>query len=183
MDSQASGKIQRDGRMAARIAVTGSPGIGKSTLVERALRLYKGKAGGVLAREVRSGGRRVGFELLDLSSGEKGILAWETGEGPRLGRYRVNLTDLDKVGARAVENAFGCDLIVVDEVGPMELFSEKFVQAVEKAILSPKPMLVVLKEGSRNPLAVEIRNTFKVLTVTRGNRDALPEKIARELWE
>jgi nucleoside-triphosphatase THEP1 len=43
-------------------------------------------------------------------------------------------------------------------------------------------MLVVLKEGSQHPLAREIRKTFKVTTVTRVNRDALPEEIARELW-
>lgn len=167
--------------MTAKIAVTGSPGVGKSTLVERTLELYRGTAGGVLAREVRAAGRRVGFELLDLSSGKRGILAWETGEGPRLGRYRVNLKDLEEIGARAVENALGCDLIVVDEVGPMELLSEKFVDAVLKAIRSHKPMLVVLKEGSQHPLAREIRKTFKVITVTREKRDALPEEIAREL--
>jgi nucleoside-triphosphatase len=169
--------------MTARIAVTGSPGVGKSTLVERTLKRYGGTAGGVLAREVRAAGRRVGFELLDVSSGERGILARETGEGPRLGRYRVNLEDLEEIGARAVENAVGCDLIVVDEVGPMELLSEKFVDAVRKAICSNKPMLVVLKEGSRHPLAGEIMKTFRVITVTRANRDALPEEIARELME
>jgi nucleoside-triphosphatase len=167
--------------VAARIAITGSPGVGKSTLVARTLDLCKGTAGGVLAREVRGEGRRLGFELLDLSSGRKGILAWETGEGPRLGRYRVNLKDLEEIGARAVENSLGCDLIVVDEVGPMELFSEKFVDAVRRAICSPKPMLVVLKEGSRHPLAGEIRSTFRVITVTRANRDNLPKEMAREL--
>lgn len=172
----------RGWRLTAKIAITGSPGVGKSTLVEKTIKLYRGRAGGVLAREMRSECRRVGFELLDLSSGERGILAWETGEGPRLGRYRVNLKDLEEIGARAVENALGCDLIVVDEVGPMELFSEKFVEAVKKAICSHKPMLVVLKEGSQHPLAREIRKTFKVTTVTRVNRDALPEEIARELW-
>jgi nucleoside-triphosphatase len=169
--------------MTAKIAVTGSPGVGKSTLVERILKRYGGTAGGVLAGEVRAAGRRVGFELLDLSTGKRGILARETGEGPRLGRYRVNLKDLEEIGARAVETAIGCDLIVVDEVGPMELLSEKFVDAVKKAIRSQKPMLVVLKEGSRHPLAREIMKNFRVITVTKANHDALPEEIARELTE
>jgi len=167
--------------MTARVALTGSPGIGKSTLVQRTLELYGGRAGGVLAREVKVEGRRVGFELLDLSSKERGILAWEIGEGPRVGRYRVNMRDLEEIGARAVENALGCDLIVVDEVGPMELLSQRFVDAVLLAVSSQKPMLVVLKQGSQHPLAKKIRESFSVITVTRANRDALPEKIAREL--
>jgi nucleoside-triphosphatase THEP1 len=44
-------------------------------------------------------------------------------------------------------------------------------------------MLVVLKEGSRHPLAREIMKNFRVITVTKANRDALPEEIARELTE
>ena len=77
--------------------------------------------GGVLARDKRYKDRRIGFELLDLGSGATGMLADETGDGPQLGKYRVRLDDLDSVGAKAVENALNSDLIIVDEIGPMEL--------------------------------------------------------------
>jgi nucleoside-triphosphatase len=49
-----------------------------------------------------------------------------------LGKYRVRLDDLDQIGAQAVENALNSDLIIVDEIGPMELSSGRFVIAVEK---------------------------------------------------
>ena len=164
--------------MALRIAVTGSPGVGKSTLVAKVTSGTKLRVGGVLARDRRYKDRRTGFELLDLSTGMVGILADESGDGPQLGKYRVHLDDLDLIGAQAVENALGCDLIVVDEVGPMELSSHSFVLAVEKAIASPKPMLVVLHQWSNHRLAKKIRSTFKVYTVTRENREALAEEIA-----
>ncbi len=167
--------------MATRIAVTGSPGIGKSTLVAKVISGTKLRVGGVLARDRCYKDRRTGFELLDLSTGMVGILADEAGDGPQLGKYRVHLDDLDRIGAQAVENALGCDLIVVDEVGPMELSSHRFVLAVEKAIASPKPMLVVLHQWSNHRLAKKIRGSFRVLTVTRENRDSLVDKIVQAL--
>jgi len=91
------------------------------------------------------------------------------------------LDDLDRVGAKAIESALNSDLIIVDEIGPMELSSRRFILAVEKAIASPKPMLVVLHEWSNHRLAKKIRGSFKVITVTEENRDALVEEIAKEL--
>lgn len=165
--------------MAPRIAVTGSPGVGKSTLVAKVVKDSDLKVGGVLARERRYKDRRTGFELLDLSTGALGVLADETGSGPQLGKYRVHPEDLDGIGAKAIEAALKCDLIVVDEIGPMELSSRKFVSAVEMAIASSKPMLVVLHEWSNHRLAKKIRSTFKVITVTLENRNALADEIAR----
>jgi nucleoside-triphosphatase len=167
--------------MVLRIAVTGSPGVGKSTLVQKVAAATGCRVGGVLARDKRFKDRRIGFELLDLATGATGILADEAGSGPQLGKYRVHPEELDRVGAQAVENGLGCDLIVVDEVGPMELSSRRFVAAVEKALSSDKPMLVVLHEWSSHRLAKKIRGTFKVITVTRENRDALVKEIAGEL--
>jgi nucleoside-triphosphatase len=90
-----------------------------------------------------------------------------------------------------VENALGCDLIVVDEVGPMELLSQRFVdgsvddhrlaEANAGGLEGKKPMLVVLKEKSQHTLAKKIRESFRVITVTTANRDALPERIVKEL--
>jgi nucleoside-triphosphatase len=167
--------------MVHRIAVTGHPGIGKSTLVQKVATLSGARVGGVLARDKRYKDRRIGFELLDLGSGATGMLADETGDGPQLGKYRVRLDDLDQVGAKAIESALNSDLIIVDEIGPMELSSRRFILAVEKAIASPKPMLVVLHEWSNHRLAKKIRGSFKVITVTEENRDVLVEEIAKEI--
>lgn len=167
--------------MVPRIAVTGPPGIGKSTLVQNVLEASGRKAGGMLAREKRFKDRRIGFELLDIATGALGTLADERGSGQKLGKYRVHPDDLEKIGAKAIENALSCEIIVVDEVGPMELTSRRFAAAVERAIASEKPMLVVLHEWSAHPLAKKIRATFQVTTLTRENRDPLVQEIAREL--
>ncbi len=135
----------------------------------------------MLARDKRIKDRRVGFELLDLASGATGVLADEAGNGPQLGKYRVHLDDLDDIGAYAIENALDRDLIVVDEVGPMELSSRRFIAAIEGAMASDKNMLVVLQEWSQHPIAKKIRRSFKVITVTNENRDSLADEVAKEL--
>ena len=137
--------------------------------------------GGILTRDKRLKGKRIGFEIMDIASGTAGQLADLWGKGPRVGHYRVNLDDLDNIGVRALENALTCDLIVVDEVGPRELLSTKFIQAAEKLVASEKPILAVVKLGYNHPLAQNIRRTFKIITVTRENRDSLPVEIAEDL--
>ena len=64
----------------------------------------------------------------------------------------------------------------------MELSSRRFVSAVENAISSDRPMLVVLHEWSNHRLAKKIRSTFKVITVTRENRDTIAQEISRALF-
>ncbi len=169
--------------MAPRIAVIGPPGVGKSTVIYKVIEMCKSHftIGGILTRDKRLKGKRIGFEIVDIASGMQGQLADLWGNGPRVGHYRVNLDDLEKISLSAFETALTCDLIVVDEVGPMELQSHKFIQAVDKVIVSEKPILVVVKQGYTHPLAHTIRKTFALITVTRENRDLLPPELAEEL--
>ena len=168
-----------------RIPVTGSPGIGKSTVVAKAVKKLTDqpgfKIGGIQTAEIRKAGQREGFSIRDLATGETGILSSIRGSGPRVGKYHVNLEDLEKIGANALRNALDCDLIVIDEIGPMELKSGAFVLAVETVLKSDKPVLAVLHRSSSHLLAQRIRKEFEVLTVDEGNRDELPEKISARL--
>jgi nucleoside-triphosphatase len=121
--------------------LTGSPGIGKTTMLLKIVEALKAKGcsvGGMVSREVRDGGTRVGFEILNLKTKERGWLAHVNQKtGPQVGKYRVNLEDLNNVGVGAIISAVkDCDVVAIDEIGPMELFSEKFKQAVKDAVES-----------------------------------------------
>ncbi|MDF0590341.1 NTPase [Candidatus Methanocrinis natronophilus] len=164
--------------MPERVAITGPPGLGKSTLVKKVIDLLGRRAGGVLAREVRRGRERTGFILEDLLTGEVGTLASVDRPGPKVGKYRVCLRDLEEVGAGAVERAVReAEVVVIDEVGPMELLSEPFTGAVEAALASDKTMLVVVHAKSSHPLAERIRRELRLFVVTEESRDLLPEEI------
>ncbi len=171
-----------------KIFVTGRPGIGKTSVVRESMQILKRagfKPGGVFCPDMRVGGRRVGFELIDILTGSRGILAHvDQLTGPQVSRYRVNLRDLREVGAGAILRAIeGADFIVIDEVGPMELYSEEFRRAVLEALDSPKPVLGVIHWRARHPLVdlIRSRRDVRIYEVTFENRDKLGREIADEL--
>jgi len=167
-----------------RIAVTGHPGAGKTTLVQRVLERVPLSHGGMITREIRKAGRRLGFAVIDVATGREGVLAHvHLAEGPRLGRYRVNLEDLEEVGAGAIERAIEeCELVVVDEVGPMELKSPRFIAAVTHALEDAENLLVTVHRASNHHLAYRIRHECDLLIrLTASNRDAKTEEVFRLL--
>ncbi len=129
----------------------------------------------MVSREIRSKGIRVGFEVIDITTGEVGVLAHvEQCEGPKVGKYRVNLRDLARVGVNAIIRAINeSDVIVIDEVGPMELLSREFKDAVMKAVDSGKLVLGTVHFKARDPLITLLkgRSDASILEVTVQNRD------------
>jgi nucleoside-triphosphatase len=163
-----------------RIAITGSPGVGKSTVCRRVLKQLTCAYGGMISAEIRVKGERIGFEIRDIATGKTGILAHKQGVGPRVGSYRVNLEDLNNIGVAAIKSAMRCELIVIDEIAPMELKSPEFIRAVEEALGSDKNMLVVLHQKSAHPLAERMRRDFEVYTATYENRESLVSEIVEK---
>jgi nucleoside-triphosphatase len=167
------------------LLITGSPGVGKTTVLTKAVDILKEKGyrvGGMLSNEVREGGVRVGFEILDLGSQKRGWLAHiDQKSGPSVGRYRVNLADLEAVGARAITDAVeNCDIVAIDEIGPMELFSEKFGDAVKAALQSRKLVIAIVHWKAQDRLVndVKAREDAEIFRVTYENRHKLSEVIA-----
>jgi nucleoside-triphosphatase len=167
-----------------RIAITGRPGIGKSTLCKKVIATASKKAGGMISSDIRVGRERVGFEIIDVATGKRGILAHVNQKsGPEVGRYRVNLKDLNEVGVKAIKNALNLnfDLIVIDEIAPMELHSKDFISMVEAALQSNKSMLVTFHQRSFHSLIQKIRSSFEVYVLNEQNRDSLAVEIAERL--
>jgi nucleoside-triphosphatase len=169
------------------LLLTGASGVGKTTVLIKTVKALQAKGvsvGGMFSREVRENGVRVGFEILDLTSGKHGWLAHVNQGGPRLGRYHVNLQDLDGIGAKAITEATErSEVIAIDEVGPMELFSHRFKQAAAQALMSGKPVLAVMHAKARDPLITEAkqRSDAEIFTVTLENRDYLPKELTAKV--
>lgn len=164
-----------------RIAITGSPGAGKSTVCREVLKQLTCTYGGMTSADIRVNGERIGFEIKDIASGKQGILAHKDGKGPKVGKYHVNLEDLNGIGVAAIKNAMSSELIVIDEIAPMEFKSQEFIKAVREALDSDMSMVVVLHQKSNHELAERIRREFEVYTVTMENRGSLVSEIVKKI--
>ena len=131
----------------------------------------KGIAGGFYTEEMRSQGVREGFRLVTLD-GQDAILAHVNIHTPyRVSRYGVDIGSLDRVGVSTLHQAAQqCDLVVIDEIGKMELFSASFRDAILQIIDSKKRVLGTIML-SPNPWADAIKRhpQVNVVTVTRTN--------------
>jgi nucleoside-triphosphatase len=167
------------------LILTGSPGTGKTTVLEKTVSALKGlgiNVGGMISRDVRENGIRVGFQILDVASGKRGWLARANLKtGPQVGNYRVDLGDLDGIGAQAICYALdNSDVVVVDEIGPMELFSARFKAATAKTLNSSKLVIAVVHMKAQDRMIVQAKSRVdaEIFEVTEENREALPEALA-----
>ena len=168
--------------------LTGRAGIGKTSVFLEIIRLLKNKGfmiGGFVSQEVRENGRRIGFEVMNLHSGRRAWLAkvGEVGE-PRIGKYIVQLKDFESISIEALSYAMNSnkvDLIAVDELGPIELYSNIFRLFIKKIFIGSKPFLVTLHRRLINdPM---IPKKVKVLEVTISNRETLANTVAPILYK
>jgi nucleoside-triphosphatase len=168
--------------------ITGPPAIGKSTVLSKVILTLRSRGlviGGCITKEMREKGTRVGFRIEDLLSGREGQLASiKTSLGPKVGRYRVNLRDTAAVGARALlDAAERAEIVAIDEVGPMELVSPDFRRAAELCLDKRKPIIAVVHERMKDPLAerLELLPEKKLYTITLENRGSMADTISGEI--
>lgn len=166
--------------MARIMFLTGRPGVGKTSVLLRTIDVLKSsgyKVGGMVSREIKIGEVRVGFEIINLLTDNKGWLAHINQKtGPRVGKYRVNLNDLKNIGVTSILNAVEeADIIVVDEIGPMELYSTDFKDALIKGLKCNKPVIGTIHYRIRDRLfdLLLVEENVEILEVTSKNREKL----------
>jgi nucleoside-triphosphatase len=172
------------------LLLTGPPGIGKTTVLVKTINKLKENGyciGGMLSCEVRKGGTRIGFKIFDLNSGKSGWLAnTKQKSGPQIGKYRVNLENLTIIGTQAITYAVSnCCVVVIDEIGPMELCSSNFKDSVYKALASGKTILAIVHLKTKDKLVKEVktRNDSESFIVAKENRETLSELVYQKTLE
>lgn len=175
-----------------KIGITGMPSVGKTkTLLKIIEKIEKTgyKIGGMITEPILENKKCVGFYVMDWQTKEKDVFAHLTMDvKDKIGKFGVNVAALEKVGIPAVEKAINdetINIIIIDEIGKMEMLSEKFCEVVIEALDSDKPILVTLHKKSRSPLLQDVRrrDDIRILEVTTVNRNLLPYKIEKILAE
>ena len=175
-----------------KIGITGMPSVGKTdTLLKiiKSLEDHGYVVGGMITEPIIEKKHRVGFYVTNWQTKEREVFAhmdYETKE--KVGKYGVDINALDSVGVPAIEKAITdeeTNIIVIDEIGKMEMLSEAFCKMVTEALESDKPIMVTLHKKSRTPLLQDVRrrDDIRILEVTPVNRNLLPYKIEKIMEE
>jgi nucleoside-triphosphatase len=175
-----------------KLLLTGPPGVGKTTVIQKVISGMEISAGGFYTQEMREGGlrqglrqgRRIGFSLRTLD-GEQGVLAHIDYPGShRVGRYGVDLSLFEAMALPALERALQAqELVVIDEIGRMELFSRRFQEMVLLILAQDERHLLGVIHQGREPFvaAIKRKRDVEVMAVSHANRDTLPARIIARL--
>ena len=168
----------------AAFLITGRPGTGKTTLVRSVVEALDVPAGGFYTRERRhKRGFRTGFDLVTLAGESKTLAATDFESPHRVGKYGVNVDAVDHLGVPAIVAAVEAGaLVVIDEIGRMELLSTTFQRAVVEAIRRSSLILGTIMLGA-HPFADELkaqRDSF-VYEITESNRDEVRGQVEAQL--
>jgi nucleoside-triphosphatase len=151
--------------------VTGKPGSGKTTLVREAILACRERCGGFYTEEIKEGSKLVGFTLKTLD-GKEGVLAKKgLASSVKLNKYGIDVGVLETLGAAALQTALVAkEVIVIDEIGSMELFSDKLSEALLNCLASSKRVLATIRHNAQ-PFTDEVKrmDNTRLLYVSRDN--------------
>ncbi len=165
-----------------RVFLSGRPRTGKTTLCLRAFEVLKRngvRVGGVVTREIVRGQKREGFEIINLKTKERVLLAHIKGSGPKIGKYRVFVRNIEEYMVKWIEESLKEDFVIVDEIGPMELLSKEFLPTVEKVVQSRKDFIMTVHW--RKIGIIENYKPYTFYFLTFENRNQVWEELYRQL--
>lgn len=166
------------------ILITGKPGSGKTTLIKEILKEISFSASGFYTEEIRQeNGRRKGFKIITLEGKERILADRQAKTSFRISCYGVLLENLEKIGVESILKAIKEKKIcVIDEIGPMEMKSEKFKKAVLEALESESRVLATICV-KKDPFleTIKKRKDTKIFYLTWQNKEETKKQIIKTL--
>ena len=167
--------------MITNIFLTGAPSSGKTSVLKKVIQLLDYPANGFYTEEERIDGRRVGF-LMKTLDGKSGHLAHQDiGSEFHIRRYGVSIENIESIAAPSIAPV-DRNIIILDEIGKMECFSEEFKQSAVRALDAPNVVIGTITFGG-DQFIVDIKNRadMEIIEVTPDNRDALPAVLLQKV--
>ncbi len=161
------------------ILLTGKPGIGKSTIIQRVIEsIGTERASGFWTLELRIGGHRVGFSIQTVD-GVVGTLAHvNNSDGPKVGKYIVSIGHINEVAIPSLQRARKSDgVIIIDEIASMELKSAGFAPEVRKCLDTGRVLGTLQLRSGEFQDEVRSRSDVRIINVTIENRNLLPAQV------
>ena len=164
------------------VLITGPPRSGKSTLIEKVVQRISRPVTGFFTQELREKGRRVGFSITTLD-GNDGVLAHQDIKSRfRVGKYGVNLQDLDRIAVPSMLPSMPDQVVVIDEIGKMECFSRFFRENVLR-VLSMENLVIgsIAIRGDRFIQSIKKREDVSLISISESTRDLALDLFLQEI--
>ncbi|MFZ5980390.1 MAG: NTPase [Candidatus Zixiibacteriota bacterium] len=165
------------------ILITGRPGVGKTTIINKLTEHLREYApAGFYTSEIRSGNIRRGFKALGLNGRSMVLAHTDIGSPCRVGKYGVDVAGFEKFldDLRLLEQSG--KVIIIDEIGKMECFSEAFRRLVISALDWDALLLATIATvGDDFVTGIKKRRDVELHTVTVANRDRLVEDLLKRI--
>jgi len=158
-----------------KIILTGQPQSGKSTLLSKVINTEKEKYG-FLTKEIIEKGQRIGFRIYE-SSGKTMILAQvKNPSNYKVGKYFVEIIEFERF-INELDPVIDNCLIYIDEIGQMQLFSEKFVNLVEQCLARNNDFIGTMTNIFNNEITKKIksRDDIILINISEFNRNNVEE--------
>jgi nucleoside-triphosphatase THEP1 len=166
------------------IIVTGAVGIGKTTVCQKLVEIIRNKGytcGGILTSKAEDGG----IVIEDIRSGEKQTLASinDIYAGPHTAKYSFNPEGVD-FGIQAIGTGTSAAILIVDEIGHLELRGDGFINALELIKAGKaKDCVLVIRNELFSAFLPQLPATPLVFETTISNRNQLPQEIGSVLLD
>jgi len=159
--------------------LTGMPKSGKTSVLwqlVKELRKSGLKVGGFVSPDEKHHGSRTAFHVVDVTTRKKAVLADVNGDGPKVSKYHVNIKSFEDVAIPAMKKYKQHDVIVVDEIGRMELKSKKFSRALDDVLDSDTPIIASLSRD----YVKKFEALGEVLRINNQNHEAIHLRLLKE---
>ncbi len=166
------------------ILITGYPRTGKTTLIKKLLEKLEATRAGFYTEELCKNNRqRVGFQIKTIKTKQTGLLAHVAIKSNwQVGRYYVQLPEFERLVIPELQ--ITADVIVIDEIGKMELLSEPFREQLLKNLAKGNVLATITKKGGGKFVQqIKERPDVQLLEITIKNRDALLPLILKMLYK
>jgi nucleoside-triphosphatase len=161
------------------LLLTGQPGIGKTTLIRKlANNLKDVPLSGFYTTEIRDAGIRKGFALRSFNKNIRMLAHVDIKSPYRVSKYRVDVEGFEKFLDVLSLRDRTQSIIIIDEIGKMECFSNTFRSLVMDILNSDVPVIATIAlKGSGMIADIKKRDDIELLKVTLENRDVLISEI------
>ncbi len=158
----------------------GEPKTGKTTILEEIAKDLKKqgfRVGGFVSPEEKRSGSRTGFDVIDLENGKMAKLADVDGSGPKVGKYKVDIKSFESLAIPIMKKIENYDVMIIDEIGVMEMKSPKFQDELDNLLDSQMPLIATV-----HPQMIDKYSAFgEVFEITNRNRNEILKQLKEKV--